>query len=154
MAAWCWLSKGRKFSLVKFMGQDWKPSCCSLANPHGKMIHPSRVGKSIFITFIQPTPHFYSLTERLLFPSWCWINQMSQESETLLQVVPSSADPAAPGKRGLFCPAWVGPVLRSSRTETARFSSLLLFQEFCLGSSCHSALLPFVCGAQRVIEWP
>lgn len=43
----------------------------SLANPHGKMIHLRRVGKSIFITFIQPAPHFYSLTERLLFPSWC-----------------------------------------------------------------------------------
>lgn len=34
-----------------------------LANPHGKMIYLHRVGKSIFITFIQPTPHFYSLTE-------------------------------------------------------------------------------------------
>lgn len=34
-----------------------------LANPHGKMIHLHKAGKSIFITFIQPTPHFYSLTE-------------------------------------------------------------------------------------------
>lgn len=35
----------------------------NLANPHGEVIHLRRVGKSIFITWMQPAPRFYSLAE-------------------------------------------------------------------------------------------
>lgn len=65
--------EGRKFLFIKFMGLDRKPNWNSFTNPRGKMIHLHRVGKSIFITFILPTPHFYSLPELLLFPPWCQV---------------------------------------------------------------------------------
>lgn len=101
--------EGRKFPSIRFMGLDLKPNWNSFTNPRGKMIHLCRVGKSIFITFILPTPHFYSLPELLLFPSWCQVNQISLES---LAVLTGSFQPGwfSRGARvGLFCTAWVGP---------------------------------------------
>lgn len=96
----------------------------SLANPHGKMIHLHGVGKSIFITFIQPAPHFYSLTERLLFPLWCWIDQMSQESELLFGLFPAGLIQQPRGEGD--CSAWHGWVQSKVKVRSHRGCTLAL----------------------------
>lgn len=92
------LIKGRKYPIIKFMGLDQKPNWHSFTNPRGKMIHLHRVGKSIFITFILPTPCFYSLSELLWYPSWCRVNQMSPESNCSHWTIPAWADSEARGE--------------------------------------------------------
>lgn len=158
-ASWHWLSRRRKFSLVKFMRLGWKRSWNRAWRiPTAKWFIFAESEKSIFITFIQPTPHFYSLTERLLFPSRCWIDQMSREPATSLWAVPSGADSAALGEGGCSALRLVGcwAPWTSSHTE-AEHSGMLPGGAGCgadRGDTCHSALLPFVSGVLKVIGWP
>lgn len=94
--------EGRKFLFIKFMGLDRKPNWNSFTNPRGKMIHLHRVGKSIFITFILPTPHFYSLPELLLFPSWCQVKpNLSRAYSRSHWILPAWLTQQR-GKKGLF----------------------------------------------------
>lgn len=112
--------KGRKYPVIKFMGLDRKPNWNSFANPRGKMIHLLRVGKSIFITFILPTPHFQPLPELLWFPSRCRLNQISPESDPSHWNLPAWLI-QQPGKKGfvLHC---VGGDLQRLRASAAAWN--------------------------------
>lgn len=120
-----WWSRGRKFSWVKFMRLNTKLKQ-SLANPHGKMIHLPRVGKSIFITFIQPAPRFYSLTERLLFPSWCCINHGVSGIWNLPLGGPQRGWFCSPQRRRLFCTGGFWAKWRSNQRLHPSAACLLL----------------------------
>lgn len=94
--------EGRKFLFIKFMGLDRKPNWNSFMNPRGKMIHLHRVGKSIFITFILPTPHFYSLSELLLFPLWCQVKPNISRAYSCSRWILPARLTQQRGKKGLL----------------------------------------------------
>lgn len=139
--------KGRKYPVIKFMGLDRKPNWNGFANPRGKMIHLLRVGKSIFITFILPTPHFQSLPELLWFLSWCQLNQISPESDRSPWILPAWLI-QQPGEKGLVLHC-VGGDPQRLRVSAAAWDPRSLFR----GVSYTLRPAFFLCGCVEFYGW-